>query len=444
MTLHHQLRLVAPPSAQPVTKLLDGVVIFPALGSTPLVAPEGDDLSLHLMRYGDRPVMQGSEGLALITRMHDVGLTGRGGGHFPTGRKWESVRRAGPGVIAVANGAEGEPASGKDAALLQQRPHLVVDGLVCAAEAVGASECVVWLHRGAHRTRSVLERALHDRVARGLIEPRIRIELGPDRYLTGEATAVMQALAGGPALPQMARNPAVPWGDGHRPILVNNVETLARTAILARTEVGEYRRTSLVTVVNHDTRIVCEADPWEKVADLVGAHWRSPSGVGFDAPQAILLGGYGGSWVPWFDAAGLDVDPDALRSHGLSIGAGVIAPLPSDACGIAEAASLVSYLSDSSARQCGPCLFGLAAVAELMADLASGSMGRAEHRRLDRFLGDIVGRGACKHPDGAVRMLSSAFSAFAEDVHSHRTRGHCLVTTRAANSSTVLPIPVRA
>ena len=444
MTGTAALRLVtSPPQHQP-SEVLGDLVVFPRLGSTPSLAADADDFDTHVQRYGPRPSASGAHGQALVTRLHDIGLTGRGGGHFPAARKWEAVLAAGGGGTVVANGAEGEPASAKDAALLHSRTHLVLDGLVCAAEAVGADECVVWLHEGAHSTRVAVQRALQERRARRLPEPPIRIEVGPDRYLSGEATAVLRTLAGGPTLPQLARDPAAPWGRGNRPILLHNVETLARTAIAARTSAASYVPTSLITVVNHDRRVVCEVSAETTVAEVVASWWRPRSGTRTAVPQAVLLGGYGGSWLPWSRAASLPLDPTALREVGLSLGAGVIAPLPADACGVAEAAALVGYLADSSARQCGPCLFGLAAVADLTSALAEGSMSRSQARSLERFLQEIAGRGACRHPDGAIRMLSTALRTFADDVHSHRSGRRCLITGTRAPKSGLLPLPESA
>jgi NADH:ubiquinone oxidoreductase subunit F (NADH-binding) len=99
--------------------------------------------------------------------------------------------------------------------------------------------------------------------------------------------------------------------------------------------------------------------------------------------------------------------------------------LPATACGIEESARLVRYLAGQSARQCGPCVFGLAAVADLAADLTAGRLGRSGRKRLDRFVHEIAGRGACRHPDGALRMWASALSTFDHDVHRHRRGRTC-------------------
>jgi NADH:ubiquinone oxidoreductase subunit F (NADH-binding) len=180
-------------------------------------------------------------------------------------------------------------------------------------------------------------------------------------------------------------------------------------------------------------RVVVEVGAGTTFGEVVAHAWTSPDG---HEPQAVLLGGYGGSWVGWRRLRSMPVDPAALRREGLSIGAGLVGPLPASACGIEESARLVRYLASQSARQCGPCVFGLASVAELVSDLTAGRLGRAGRRRLDRFTAEIAGRGACRHPDGALRMLASALDVFSDDVHRHRRGRSC-----AAPRHSVLPLP---
>jgi NADH:ubiquinone oxidoreductase subunit F (NADH-binding) len=216
-------------------------------------------------------------------------------------------------------------------------------------------------------------------------------------------------------------------------VLLHNAETLARVAVAAR-GADHGRPGTLVTLVSHDRRVVCEVDTGTTVGDLVGGLWPLPG-----PPSAVLVGGYGGSWVPWPQAAGLALNQDSLRAAGFSLGAGVIAPLPMQTCGLVEAARVMSYLADSGARQCGPCLFGLPAVAELAESLADRKLSRGDNRRLDRYLAQIPGRGACRHPDGAIRMLTSALATFADDVEAHR-HGRCL----RPGTPPVLPLPVTA
>lgn len=403
----------------PAPQLLGGAVYHLGPGAGTMTDLEPESLAVHRARFGPRPNASGTDGDALLTTLEAIGLTGRGGAHFPVATKWRAVRAAGAehGSVVVANGAESEPLSAKDAALLELRPHLVLDGLVCAAEALYAQDVVVWLHEGAHAARAALTRAIAERAAAHLPEPPLRVVLGPGRYLSGESSAIVRALSGGPALPAFRREAGQIARINGRAALVQNVETLARVAVAAYD--GADTATTLLTVTGPSHRAVLEVATSTRLREPITAV------VGATQVQAVLVGGYGGSWAPWAQVSELPATDSALRPHGLSLGAGVLLALPAGSCGLHLTAEITTYLAESSARQCGPCLFGLRAVADLTAELAARRVRRRDTARLRRFLTEISGRGGCHHPDGAVRMVASAMATFAEDVSAH-LHGRCL------------------
>jgi len=409
-------------------RLLDGQVAFDRRSREHPVGGSRHDLTDHLAAFGPRPSAAGRHGDQLLEILQDLALTGRGGGHFPVATKWRAALGAGGGGTVVANGAEGEPASAKDATLLQLRPHLVLDGLLLAAETIGADDAVVWLHEGDAATHRAVALALAERRTAGTVGTMgtpVRVVSGPDRYLSGEASAVVRALSGGPALPYLERRPAAIEGIGGLPTIVHNAETLARVALAARTGSDGESSTggTLLTVVGPERRVVLEADPSQTlgaiIAGVLGATDRSRP------PSAVLVGGFGGSWVPWSVLDPLEPTEPALRRVGVSLGAGLLLPLPAGGCGLSETAAVLRYLAASSARQCGPCLFGLPAMDELVTAVATGSAKRSDVRQLERFSGQIERRGACHHPDGAIRLVRSAFSVFADDLKRHLSDGPC-------------------
>ena len=152
--------------------------------------------------------------------------------------------------------------------------------------------------------------------------------------------------------------------------------------------------------------------------------------------QALLIGGYFGRWADAAAAAAAPFSAAGLAPLGASVGAGLIAALPANACGLVETARVARYLADESAGQCGPCLFGLDAVAGEVQRLAEGRT--SSLAMLRRWLAQVNGRGACSHPDGAVRLISSALTVFAAELDRH-AQGWCCGSARAA----VLPIPPR-
>ena len=152
--------------------------------------------------------------------------------------------------------------------------------------------------------------------------------------------------------------------------------------------------------------------------------------------QAWLVGGYHGTWLPMPDAAGITLDNASLRRFGAAAGAGVLAALPSDRCGLTEAARVTGYLAAESAGQCGPCLNGLPRIAAALAELAGRGHRRQTLADLKRWSGLVEGRGACNHPDGTVRFVRSALTVFAPEIQRH-ARGQCSATNRAP----FLPLP---
>ena len=391
-------------------RLLIADVLLPLAGDGE-TRHRAESLAEHYARLGPRPAGD----LHPLTVLDDVGLTGHGGGHVPVAAKWRrTLADSGP-LTVVANGAESEPWSAKDASLLRQRPHLVLDGLLLAAEALGADRAVVWLHDGDGSGQVATHRAVADalRERAAGAGPAIELLVGPVHYLTGESSAAAQAVAGGAALPT-ARRPRV----GHGPrTLVHNVETLARVALAARRLPAT--ATTLLTVVGPAGRLVTEVARGSALFDPVrAAGWTGPA-----VPDGALLGGYAGTWVPWEDVVRARVDP--ADPVGRLLGAGIVAPLPHGACPVEATAVLAEYLAGMSAGQCGPCVFGLPAIAESVRRLADGRPGRAEGPRLAEDLDAVAGRGACHHPDGVVGLVRSLRTTFPDHVAAHERGRTC-------------------
>ena len=141
-------------------------------------------------------------------------------------------------------------------------------------------------------------------------------------------------------------------------------------------------------------------------------------------PQAFLVGGYFGAWVTAASARRLELSEASLREHGAALGAGALAVLPATACGLIETARVTRYLASESAGQCGPCVFGLDAIARALEHLALPARGGVVPPRLEHWLEQVRGRGACRHPDGTAHFVASALEAFKAELDLH-LRGHC-------------------
>lgn len=427
-TPHRHPRAVRSPEGPHGERLLAGY----------LTTGNGTDLREHLARYGRAPSFGEHRLIDVVER---AGLTGRGGAGFPTATKMRAVATAGSrSRVVVANGMESEPASYKDKALLELAPHLVLDGIALAAEAVGATEA----HLCVARSASGLDRHLYELVAerRGIDAIDIRIHTPPHHYVSSEASSLANWLGGGSAKPTTTPPRTAERGVAGLPTLVDNVETLAHLALIARYGPDWFRArgtdqapgTALITLAGaFGAPGVYEVDYGTSLREIL-ALGEASRGI-----QAVLVGGYFGSWLTIYQAAAAAFSPDGLAAAGAGPGAGVLAALPSNVCGLAETARILDYLAGQSARQCGPCRFGLPAVAEDFARLAFGHCDRESWERLQRRTGQLSGRGACKHPDGAAHLAGSALRAFAPHVRHHLETGPC---TAAREASPLLPTPV--
>src|SRR5262249_31722420 len=209
--------------------------------------------------------------------------------------------------------------------------------------------------------------------------PLVQLVVGPHRYLSGESSAIVRALSGGPALPEFRRVPAASRGVGGRPTLIHNVETLARIGLATRTGAGP--PTTLLTIATPRVRPAATAGGRPVVeVPTTPPLWQM---YALRQVRAALVGGFGG---PWMSAAAFG------HAHAGSLALGPLLPLPDDECGIGRTAAIAEYLAASSAGQCGPCRFGLRAVADLLADLVELRARRRDTRRLQHTLAAIAGR----------------------------------------------------
>lgn len=402
------------------------------------------NLREHHDRYGPLPATRQQDPRALINAIAAARLTGRGGAGFPTATKMRAVSvRRGPAVV-VANGVESEPASQKDQALLARAPHLVLDGALLAARAVGANVVHICLDRTRTRQADGVLRAITERQQACLDDVAMVIHGLPPRYVASEETSLIRWLNGGDARPTTVPPRPFEQGVGGRPTLVDNVETLAHVALIARYGPDWFclaghpdaPGTMLITVsgtVGHPG--VYEIEAGASVGDVLAL-------CGGNADDGTLLvGGYFGTWHAVRDLVHLPLSAPGLRDAGASPGTGVIFALPAGRCGLAETARILSYLANQGAQQCGPCTFGLPAVADDFARLAEGRRDSDVLDRLERRLGVISGRGACRHPDGAVRMAASALAAFAADARVHAAGRPCLGAFHRGNQTVRPPIP---
>ena len=375
-------------------------------------------LSEHERIHGPLPQLPAHE---LIEAVELSGLRGRGGADFPTARKLRALAQRRRVSAVVVNGSETEPASAKDRLLLSRLPHLVLDGAVLAAAAVGAREVIVKVGEGALSSLHALEGAVSVRTR----DP-VKIVLvgAPEGYVAGEESAVMHFLNGGAPIPTFV--PPRPFERGYRgrPTLVQNPETLAQLALVARFGSHWFRElgtaadpgSALVTI----SGAVAAPGVYELAFGTPMIDLLAAAGGSTEPLQALLVGGYFGTWVDSSRAWKLRLAREDLRSVGCSLGSGVLIALGESSCGLHESARVIGYLADQSSGQCGPCVHGLRAIADSVGAIAQGVAQPREHDRVLRWASEVRGRGACHHPDGAVRFVESMISVFGPEIEGHR------------------------
>jgi NADH:ubiquinone oxidoreductase subunit F (NADH-binding) len=387
----------------------------------------------HVSIHGQRPSGSGRAAAGGISplagELTRSGLRGRGGASFPLVTKLDAVARAKGTPVVVVNGTEGEPMSAKDRMLLESLPHLVLDGAFCLAEALGTGDVVIAIDETFRDAAESMRVALGERpdVGRRMAQP--RIVTVPFGYVTGQESAVINFVNTG--LPRPVTQPPriSEHGIARRPTLMSNAETLAHVALIARHGADWYREIgpedepgSFLVTVSGGVRApgVFEIEYGSHLGSLLDA------ADGLTEPaRAFLLGGYAGSWVDGASAKTLRLSRGSLRPLRATLGSGIIVALPQSACPVAEVARVGGYMSNQSASQCGPCVNGLASIADTLVELCEGRARRDAFGDLRRWSELVIGRGACGHPDGVARFVTSALSVFALEFEDHARNGLC-------------------
>lgn len=352
--------------------------------------------------------------LTLADLLDEAGLTGRGGGAFPTGAKLRAARASHAELIV--NACDGEPGSLKDAWVV--REHLAE--LVHGAELLAGGAPVRFAAHQGSATLAGLQ-------AGGV--PTLEV---PARYVSSQESALVSLAAGGLARPMTARVPIVLGGrDGAgrpvTPTLVVNAETAWRVAQVSERGPAWFRSHGtpdepgprLVTLTGHLPRPgVLDTAAGIALADLLAA-----GGLERDHDRPVLVGGLAGGLLAPGEAQQARWSTAGLAPFGARIGAGTIEALDPRTCPLEQVAARVHHAAGESAGQCGPCMFGLPALARDI-DAALTHPGPSQLEALHDRLGLLPGRGACRFPDGVAALVRSALRAYGGHLVAHGA-GRC-------------------
>jgi NADH-quinone oxidoreductase subunit F len=371
----------------------------------------------------------------VIEHIRAAGLTGRGGGGFPTADKWAlaAAQPEGPKYV-IANGDEGDPGSFSDRTLLEGDPHAVLEGLMIAGYAVGAERGYVYTRAGYATALHRLEVAIAFCRKRGYLGPDafgsgfafdIHVRKGSGAYICGEETALIATLEGGPPMPR--QKPPQPAVSGYlgRPTVVNNVETLAAAAYALAAEgpagngAASTKLLSLSGVVARPG--VVEVPFGTPLRDVVfGLGGGVADGGNF---KAVLVGGPDGGFLP---EALLDtpVDFAALSAIGSMLGSGGLVVVDEDTCMVGLARYFEQFEADASCGKCTPCRIGTTRLVERLDDIARGRAVPDDLEALERLCHVVKEGSLCGLGRAAPNPVRSALAHFAADFEAHLA-GRC-------------------
>jgi NADH-quinone oxidoreductase subunit F len=371
----------------------------------------------------------------IIEKIKDSGLRGRGGGGFPTARKWTECRSApGDEKYVICNADEGDPGAYMDRSVLEGNPHLVLEGMMIGAYAVGAQQGYVYVRNeyplAVKHVKTAVQQAkelgfLGDNILGSDFSFDVEIARGGGAFVCGESTALMASLNGkvGEPLPKDVHT--VKDGLRHKPTTLNNVETWANvpsiilngpswfaskgtdgskgTKIFALT--GNVKNTGLVEVAMGTS-----------LYDIVFNIGGGPNnGVGI---KAVQTGGPSGGCLPE-DKFNLPVDFDALYEAGSMVGSGGIVVMDKKTCMVDVAKYFLEFLLNESCGKCVPCRLGIDRMLEIVTDITEGR-GRLEQIDLLKELAETVANSSlCGLGKTAPNPVLSTLKYFYEEYEAH-------------------------
>ena len=382
---------------------------------------------------------------ATIADITAAGVRGRGGAGFPAGTKWRSVASAGGARhYAVANGAEGEPGTFKDRALLRANPYAVLEGLLISAEAVGAAEAYLAIKASFDQELAAVYRALTEIEAAGWLgELTVTVAMGPEEYLFGEEKALLEVIEGNEPLPRwlppylhglFATAPQLGWesaeaepgevgGDESNPTLVNNVETLAQVAWVMNHGVEAFRSvgtaespgTVLCTVVGDVTRPDVVEVPMGTTLRAIIDHCGGPpegrqvKAVFSGVANAVITG----------DQLDTPLTYEHMDAAGSGLGAGGYIVYDDSVCLVEVACTLSRFLWVESCGQCPPCKLGTGEITAILERIRTGKGTEHDLAEIETRLRFVADGNRCYLPVQERTMIASILRSFPEDVTAH-------------------------
>lgn len=411
----------------------------------PRGVPEGrEGLDAHRARGGYRALEKALKEMspqAVIQEVSAAGLRGRGGAGFPTGKKWAiTAACADAPRYVVMNGGEDEPGSKKDRLLMENLPHLILEGVIIASYAVGAARAYLYINREYESARRGMAEALEEAKEAGYWGRRvvgtdfgleIVLTLAPPNYVAGEDTAALEVIEGREPLPR--QKPPFPATKGlfGKPTAVNNVETLANVPPIIAQGASWYR--SIGTSESPGTMIFSLGEEVNRpgIYELTfGTPLRfliqeCGGGVrGEKAIKAILPGGPSSAFLPP-DQIDIPLDHNSLRKAGSSLGCGVVRVVTEGTCMVEETLRIAEFFAAESCGQCPACRMETNMLAAILKKVEQGQGNPALLNQPSKVIGFNRGKGYCNLINMPGPPIESALKLFRPDFEYHLLHGRC-------------------
>lgn len=406
--------------------------------------PDGrEDLKAHQNRGGYEALIQSlkSPPEDVIQVVSDAGLRGRGGAGFPTGKKWQLTREApdSPRYL-VMNGGEDEPGSKKDRVLLENLPHLVIEGAILAAYAIGAHKVYLYINANYHTAIRSVQDALQEAKEAGFWGENIlgsgfhldfEMVAAPHNYVAGEDTAVLEVIEGKKAWPRQKPPFPVTVGLFGKPTSVNNVETLANVGPIVLRGADWYRRFG--TAESPGTMIFSLGDdvncpgvyelpfgtPLRHLIENLGGGMKGGKKI-----KAIMPAAPSSAYLP---ANKLDtpLDHRSMREAGSALGCGVVKLIAEGTCIVEEVLKISEFFTAESCGQCPACRMETNTLTALIKKVQAGQGGPPLLEQFGKVIAFNKGKGFCNLIAMPGPPIESALKLFPGDFEAHLATGKC-------------------
>ncbi|MDD5306385.1 MAG: NADH-ubiquinone oxidoreductase-F iron-sulfur binding region domain-containing protein [Deltaproteobacteria bacterium] len=404
---------------------------------------QATSLDAYIARGGFSSLIKalGMKPEAVISEVEKSGLRGRGGGGFPTGRKWRScVEAEGEERFVICNGDEGDPGAFMDCCIMEGDPFRVLEGMMIAAHAVGAKRGFIYVRHEYPRAVERLQKAIADCRETGLLGERIlgsglsfdvRLSRGGGAFVCGESTALMRSIEGNVGEPRAKYVRSVQKGLYDKPTVLNNVETFACVPAVIR-EGGEWLA-KIGTKRSPGTKAFCLVGKVRNTGLIevpMGTTLRSViygigGGIIDGRPfKAVQTGGPSGGCLPE-SALDLPVDFDALIGAGSMMGSGGMIIMDDRTCMVDVAKYFLHFLLEESCGKCVPCREGIFQLHAMLEAMSTGRSQAGDLEKVRRLAEDIAASSLCGLGKSAPNPVLSTLRYFEAEYRAHIENHKC-------------------